>query len=103
MAKLKHKPKVRVKKSPRKEKVKGHTAKADSVKVALWKKEVEELQKEIFSSVDDAIYSLSDRILLRLSTPSEIEAESREFMFELLSCDEDLVRFLKNSLKIKEI
>ena len=69
-------------------------------KLEMWRKEIDQLKSQQFSSLDEAIYSLIDMIHVRMMTPSKIRAESKKFLFDLLDSDDEIKIYLENILSI---
>lgn len=66
----------------------------------FWSKEIAAVSQATFESVDAAIDAIADRVVARMSSPSMNDQETKRFVAELLSSNDEIVATLKEVLHI---
>ena len=67
---------------------------------AFWRAEIESLSNQIFSTFDDAISAIADKVLDRLGGNPEHRLEEKKFLIDLLVTDAQLCADVRSILKI---
>lgn len=67
----------------------------------LWSDSVRHLQNQEFDDEDSAVFAVVDQVITSLGFEAEKEKQMRQFLFDVLQLDPEIMEDLRSSLKIK--
>ncbi len=69
----------------------------------FWDETIKSLQGQRYENLEEAIHAVVDAAIKRLNNPSQDETEVREFLYDVLNMDPEILDALKGSLSIKNL
>ncbi len=67
----------------------------------FWSKDIEEVKQGTYETVEEAIEAIADRIVQRISSPTIDDGETKKFVTDLLSSNEEIVATLRSIMQIR--
>jgi len=73
----------------------------DLARQELWQDAIQELQQRDYASEDEAIQAVIDQVVAKLGIAGEQDQQMRDFLYNALSLDPEIMEDLRKSLNVK--